>query len=45
MEKTLLEGKTIYHDYGHGGGGLSLGYGCAKYVIDQLFLPQNVSKN
>ena len=45
MEKSILEGKTIYHDYGHGGGGLSLGYGCAKYVVDHLFLPEKVSKN
>lgn len=42
MEKVNVEGKTIYHDYGHGGGGLSLAYGCAEHVVNNLFLPQNV---
>ena len=30
--------KIIAHNYGHGGGGWSLGPGSAKYVIDKLEL-------
>ena len=41
LEKETIEGKDIYHDYGHGGGGLSLFWGCADYIISKLFLPSN----
>jgi hypothetical protein len=37
MEKELLQGKTVYHHYGHGGAGLSVAYGCCKQVMETLF--------
>lgn len=34
MEKTKEQnGKIIYHDYGHGGAGISIAYGCSLNVI------------
>lgn len=39
LEKEVVHGRQIFHNYGHGGGGLSLGWGCAKYIIESLFLP------
>lgn len=45
MEKEARDGKVFYHDYGHGGGGISLAYGCAKHVVNNLFLPQKISKD
>lgn len=45
MEKTNEgNGKTVYHDYGHGGAGISIAYGCAKQVVEQLFLTEKVGK-
>ena len=44
MEKESRDKKNIYHDYGHGGGGISLAYGCAQYVVQTMFLPQRISK-
>ena len=44
IEKEIRGGKTFYHDYGHGGGGISLAYGCAQHVVKTMFLPQGVSK-
>jgi malic enzyme len=45
MEKTKEEnGKTVYHDYGHGGAGVSIAYGCAKHVLEKLFLEDKVEK-
>lgn len=37
LEIEKERGKFIYHDYGHGGGGISIAYGCAHHVIDKLF--------
>ena len=42
LEKEKIQGKTVYHNYGHGGGGVSLGYGCARHVIENLFVPDKV---
>lgn len=33
MEKQRIEGKIVYHNYGHGGGGISVGYGCSHNVV------------
>lgn len=45
MDKTSEgNGKTVYHDYGHGGAGVSIAYGCARNVVEQLFLPDKVGK-
>lgn len=34
--------KSVYHDYGHGGAGISIAYGCAKNVVERLFLEEKV---
>ncbi|MEQ6169003.1 FAD-dependent oxidoreductase [Ekhidna sp. MALMAid0563] len=35
-----LENKTIVHNYGHGGGGISLSWGTASLAIDQIKQPE-----
>ena len=44
MEKEVVSGKIMYHNYGHGGGGLSVGYGCVWQLLQKEFLSQNVPK-
>jgi len=41
MERQLYKNKIFYHNYGHGGGGVSLSYGCARHTVDYFI--QNTS--
>lgn len=44
LETQYLQGRTIYHNYGHGGAGATLAYGTAKHVVDR-FLAENKQAN
>lgn len=43
MEKEKVKGKVIYHNYGYGGGGISIAYGGSLKLVENEFLPENVS--
>jgi len=34
MERQAYKNKIFYHNYGHGGGGVSLSYGCARHTVN-----------
>ena len=34
LEKELISGKVIIHNYGHGGSGVTLSWGCAEEVVE-----------
>ncbi|HEX6981243.1 MAG TPA: FAD-dependent oxidoreductase [Balneolaceae bacterium] len=36
LEKERISGKTIYHNYGHGGAGVSLSWGCAFKIVEEM---------
>ena len=42
LETTRISGTTVIHNYGHGGGGVSLAWGCANKVL-QLAVPESRS--
>lgn len=45
MEKIKEQNeKTLYHNYGHGGAGISIAYGCVKNVLERFFLEEKVGK-
>ena len=33
LEKETVSGKTLIHNYGHGGSGVTLSWGCADDVV------------
>ncbi|MCO8275400.1 FAD-binding oxidoreductase [Actinoplanes sp. TRM 88003] len=35
-ERTSLNGAVVLHNYGHGGSGVSVSWGCARYVVGLL---------
>lgn len=35
-ERTTLNGAELLHNYGHGGAGVSISWGCARYVVGLL---------
>jgi hypothetical protein len=45
IEKEKEDGKVIYHDYGHGGAGISIAYGCAFNLMETLFSEENAPLN
>jgi hypothetical protein len=36
LEQENVSGKTVYHNYGHGGAGVTLSWGCAIEIAHQL---------
>lgn len=38
LESEVIKGKKIYHNYGHGGAGVSLAYGAAKKIVDKFLI-------
>ena len=43
LKSEQLNGKTIIHNYGHGGGGISLSWGTAKLAVDVALQTQETS--
>ncbi len=43
VEKETIEGKTIVHNYGHGGGGMSLSWGSSYLAVEQA-LPTGATR-
>jgi len=43
LEKTVEHGKTVIHNYGHGGAGVTLSWGCALYVAQIIEQENNPS--
>ena len=36
LEEEEIMGKKIFHNYGHGGAGVTLSWGCADEVVKQI---------
>jgi D-amino-acid oxidase len=39
-----ISGKKIFHNYGHGGGGITLSWGCALHVVNQLLIEPGIER-
>ena len=42
VKQTVLNGKTLVHNYGHGGSGITLSWGSAHLAIDELASAQGL---
>ena len=42
VEREILNGKTLVHNYGHGGSGITLSWGSAHLAIDELASAQGL---
>jgi hypothetical protein len=38
LDREDICGKSFYHNYGHGGGGVSLAPGCARRIVDKFLM-------
>ncbi|GAA5521229.1 FAD-binding oxidoreductase [Aliifodinibius salicampi] len=36
LDHETLDGKTVYHNYGHGGAGVTLSWGCAIHLANKI---------
>ena len=44
LECEKINNKIVFHDYGHGGAGVSIGYGCVKYIVTKFVKEFGVEK-
>src|SRR5687768_10198938 len=44
LEREDINGKAIFHNYGHGGAGVSLAYASARRIVDKFLIEMGASK-